>query len=148
MTFLVHESDALAKKTGDTTSCTYSSMAAGIARAIFHSYEIASRGATVLEQSENPKNELNDFERILATHGTLQESFLLKVIEKMKGAGARDELLQLLGGTWFDFNEGFDVTLLKVHGEEQIRLTYKKGDYTFDEIVPVSVIEEIIEEGK
>lgn len=148
MPFLVHESDTLAKETGDTVSSTYSSMAAGIAEIIYRNFQAASRGASILEQSEHPENELNDFERILATHGTIQECFLLKVAEKMKGVAARDEMLPLVGENGFDFNEGFDVTLSKEKGEEQIRITYIKGDYVFDEVVPASVIEEIIAEGK
>lgn len=123
-------------------------MAANIAEIIYRNFKAASRGASILEQSANPKNENNDFERILATHGAIQESFLLKVVEKVNGAAARDALLLLIGENGFDFTEGFDVTLSKENGRENIRITYKKGEYTFDEIVPISVIEEIIEEGK
>ena len=148
MSFLVHESDALAKERGDTTSSTYSGMAASIAGIVSRNFNAASRGASMLEQSEHPENEPNDFERIFATHGGSQECFLLKVLEKTKGSAARDEFLSRLAGNGFDFTEGFDVTLSKDNGEEQIRITYKKDNYVFDEVVPVSVIEEIIAEGK
>lgn len=147
MSFLVHESDSLAQESGDTTSSTYSRMAANIAQIIYRNFKAASRGASMLEQSEHPENELNDFERVLATHATIQESFLLKVVEKMKGETARDELLSIIGESGFGYTEGFDATLSKENGEEQIRITYKKGDYVFDEIVPASVIKEIAEEG-
>lgn len=147
MAFLMRESDDLAKEYGDTTSCTYSRMAANIARIIYQNFQAAKRGAAVLEQSKNQKNELNDFERILATHGTIQESFLLKVVEKLKGIEARDAFFLVIGEKWFDFTEGFDVTLSKENGEEKIRITYKKGAFLFDEIVSVGIIEEIISEG-
>ena len=148
MSFLVNESDGLARDTGDTTSSTYSRMAANIAGIIHRNYEVATRGASIFEQSGNPKNQQNDFERILATHGAIQECFLLKVAEKVKGVVERNALLVAIGENGFDFTEGFDATFSKENGQEQIRITYKKGKYAFDEVVPVSVIEKIIEEGK
>lgn len=148
LSFLLNESDALAKEKGDTESSTYSRMAADVANIIYRNFKAASRGASILEQSEHPENEPNDFQRILATHGGIQESFLLKAVEKLKGVAERDKLFALIGGNAFDVTEGFDVTLTKEGGEEKIRITYTKGDYTFDEIVPVSVIEEIIAEGE
>lgn len=147
MTFLIHESDAFAKGISDTSSSTYSRMAANIAGIIYGNFKTASRGASILERSANSENESHDFERILATHATTQECFLLKVAEKVRGVTARDELLSVIGENGFDVTEGLDVTLLKEDGQEQIRITYKKGNYSFDEIVPASVIEEIIEEG-
>lgn len=148
LSFFVHEGDVLAKETGDDASSTYSSMARNIAEIVFNNYKVAIRGASILEQSQNPENKQNDFERVLATHAIIQECFLLKVVEKTRGVSERDQLLSLIGGDGFDNIEGFDVILSKENDEEKIRVTYKKGDYVFDEIVPVSVIEEIIEEGK
>ncbi len=148
MTFLVHTSDTFAKENGDTNSSTYSRMAANIARTVYRNFEVASRGASILEQSEHPENEINDFERILVTHATIQESFLLKVVEKIQGIAARDNLLTLIGENGFGYTEGFDVTLSKENGDEQIRIVYKKGDYVFDEVIPLVVIKEIIDEGE
>lgn len=148
LSFLLNESDALAKEKGDAASSTYSRMAANIAGIIRRNFEAASRGARRLEKSGNSENEGNDFRRILATHGGIQESFLLKLVEKTKGIAARDMLFSSIGGNGFDFTEGFDVTLSKENGEEKIRVTYKKGEYVFDEFVPVEVIQEIMEEGK
>ncbi len=145
--WLINESDQLAKETGDTYQSTYSRMAGNIAGLIYKTYLAASRGAKILEQSQNEGNETNNFERILGTHGTLPESFLLKLVDKMHGAEARDKLLKTIG-TGFGVTEGFDVKLSKKDGQEQIRITYKKGEYTFDEIVPATTLEEIIKEGE
>jgi len=147
MPFLVHESDALAKLEGDQVSSTYSRMAANIAKIVYKNYEVALRASSILDKSENPENEQNDFERVLATHGTIQESFLLKVIEKMKGESARDELLEIVGLNGFDFIEGFDVTLAPEGDAIQIRLTYKKDTYILDEIVPPEIVKQIVDEG-
>ena len=147
LSFLVHESDALARESGDTASSTYSRMAANVANIIHRNYDAASRGASVLEKSVNPDNEKHDFERILATHGTIQECFLLKVVEKLKGVAERDQLLKVAGNNGFGYVEGFDATFVKTNGEVVMRITYKKGDYTLDEIVPMAVIEEIQQEG-
>lgn len=147
LSFLLHESDAAVRASGDTTSSTYSRMAANIAGIIYRNYQTASRGASMFERSEHSQSEHNDFERILATHGAIQECFLLKAVEKVKGIAAHDALLAVIGEKGFDFTEGFDVTLSKENGMRQIRITYKRGEYVLNEIVPVSVIEEIIEEG-
>lgn len=146
MSFVVRESDAVAKESGDMTSSTYSRMAANIAGIIYRNFEAASRGAAILEQSQNPKNELNDFERILSTHAGTQESFLLKLVGKIKGEEARDALLSLIGENGFEYVEGFDVTLSKENGKEKIRITYRKDGYIFDEIVPADIIKEIADE--
>ncbi len=147
MSFLVKESDQLAQESGDTTSSTYSRMAANIASIIYRNFEAASRGASILKQSENPQNKANDFERILATHGTIQESFLMKVAEKVKGIEERDALILAVGEGGFGFNEGFDAVLSKENGKEKIRITYKKGEYVFDEVVSPEIIREIMGEG-
>lgn len=143
LSFLVHESDALAKESGDIKSSTFSRMAANIAGIIAKNYVVAARGAKILDQSANPVNEKNNFERILVTHATVQESFLLKVVERIKGIDERDELIKLIGENGFGYTEGFDVTLSKENDEERIRLTYKKGDYIFNEVIPISLINEI-----
>ena len=143
MSFLINESDLFAQEKGDMNSSTYSRMAANIAGIIYKNFEVASRGASILEKSTNVENKKNDFERIFVTHATIQESFLLKVVEKVKGTAERDTLLSLIGEDGFGYTEGFDVTLSKENGQEKIRVVYKKGDYIFDEIVPVSTIKEI-----
>lgn len=144
LSFLVHESDVLAKETGDINSSTFSRMAANVAGIIVKNYDVAVRGAAMLDQSVNPANEQNDFERILATHATVQESFLLKLIEKMKGIDERDALLSLIGENGFDYVEGFDVVLTKEGSEERIRIKFQKGDFVFDEIVPIELIKELV----
>ncbi|MEI8096637.1 MAG: hypothetical protein WCG73_00870 [Candidatus Moraniibacteriota bacterium] len=148
MSFIVHESDIIAKETEDVSSSTYSRMAANIARIIYRNFEIASRGASVLAQSENTENKQNDFERIIATHAGIQESFLFKVVEVIKGREEREALLSLIGETGVDFTEGFDVILSKENGEEKIRIVYKKGEYVFDEVVSADSLKRIIEEGE
>jgi hypothetical protein len=147
MSFVVNESDKLAKETGDEESSTYSRMAARVAGIIYDNVETAIRGAEILAQSSNPKNAPNNFERILATHATVQESFLLKVVEKVQGYKERDALLALIGENGFDFVEGFDVLLSKEGDEEKIRITFKKGDYVFDELISKELLKEIADGG-
>lgn len=148
LSFFVNESDSLAREIGDTKSSTYSKLAANIAGIVYKNFQAASRGVSVLEQSKSTENAQNDFERIFATHGIIQESFLLKVAEKVKGIAERDTLLSVIGENGFDYVEGFDAILSKENGEEQIRIVYKKGDYVFNEVVPETVIQEIISEGQ
>lgn len=144
LSFLVHESDALAEETGDINSSTFSRMAANVARIIIKNYDVAVRGAAILDQSVNPANKKNDFERILATHATVQESFLLKLVERVRGIQERETLLSLIGENGFDYVEGFDVVLSKEGSEEKIRIKFQKGDFILDEIVPIEVLKELV----
>jgi hypothetical protein len=43
----------------------------------------------------------------LGSHGGVTESFLLKVIEKIKGVAERDRFVSIIGNQ-FDFLEGFE----------------------------------------
>ncbi len=148
ISFLVQESDTLAREYKDAVSSTYSEMAGNIASIILKNYEVASRGSRILEQSENPENETNDFSRILATHATIQECFLIKLTEKLKGVDARDELMAVIGDKGFDYNEGFSTEVSVELGEVQVRIKYKKGDFVLNEIVSPEILKQISQEGE
>jgi broad specificity phosphatase PhoE len=151
--FVVQNSDKRAEELGDQTNSTYGRMAGGIAEIVEKYIKVADRWHELVNDEKKQYEEM--MERFLGSHGGVTESFLLKVVEKTKGVAERDKLLTVIGNQ-FDFLEGFDVEVVKGAKDEKpsVRVKYEKKDtkggepYKFDEVVPIEVIEEIIEEGK
>jgi hypothetical protein len=151
--FVVQNSDRRAKGLGDQTNSTYSRMAGGIAEIVDKYIKVADRWHELVNDEKKQYEEM--MERFLGSHGGVTESFLLKVVEKTKGAEERDRLLAVIGNQ-FDFLEGFDVEVVKGKKDEKpsVKVKYEKKDtrggelYKIEEVVPIEVIEEIIREGK
>lgn len=150
LTFLVNESDNLAKQEHDTTGATYSRLASNIAD-IIKKYTIITDRWDALVKSGTYKNE--NLERFFGTHGGVADSFLLKIVEKFKGTAERDRLVDLIPDQ-SDFMEGFDVTITGRDQERRLHITYHKVNdenpdehFVFDEDIPLSVLDDIIAEG-
>ena len=148
--FLVEESDNLAKEEHDFNASTYSRQASNIAKIVKKHASVASRLSTSIKNNEN--KDLN-FERFLGTHGGVVESFLLKVIEKVKGVEERNRLLDFMPNQ-FDYTEGIDITLANEGSNQTMHILFKKEDkknreknFVFDEDIPLTVIDDIIKEG-
>ena len=147
MRFLVNRSDKLAIETGDQKASTYSRQASDVAKIVNKYIQVGERWNQLVESGayEDPK-----LERFLGSHGGVVESFLLKVVERVKGVLERDKLLMLMPHQ-FDYTEGIDVTLVG-HGPEQtIHIVFRKIDpqnpdrnFEFNEDVPREIIEEIM----
>ena len=152
--FIVEESDKLAKETSDTSGATYSRKAADIARIIEKYIKISPRWNQMVNQVVNEKSEKKytpTLERYFATHQGMQESFLLKVIEKTDGMESRDEFVKSLSGVGFGFIEGFETQIVtKPDKSIVLRLKYNENSkgFSFEREVPVSMIKEIIGEDK
>ncbi len=161
--FVVEDSDRIAKELGDKETSTYSKMASGIAEIIEKYAKVADRWHELVNDEKKEYEETMD--RFLGTHQSVPESFLAKLIEKTKGVAERDKLVSVLNNQGFGFAEGFDVEVIKRTKDEKpsIRVKYEKTQrkkdegeimpreevvYTFDEVVPIEIIEEIIKEGK
>lgn len=151
--FLAEESDSLAEKVGDKEGSTYSRQAGGVAEIIKKYVAVSGNWSKLVEDGKYTDPKL---ERFLGSHGGVTESFLLKVIEKMKGTAERDKLIGLIPNG-FDFTEGFEVACENSSpgAEPRLHITYKRNDekdpsknFEFDEYVPPEVINEIIEENK
>ena len=80
------------------------------------------------------------------------ESFLLKLIEGVKGTGERDRLVKALGNNGFDFSEGYeiDITTENAGEEPKMHIRYTKPakgnneEFVFDEDIPLGLVEEIV----
>lgn len=148
LSFLIQESDILAKEFGDTKSTTYSRAAANIAKVIEKYLRIASRWEAIVE---DPKKEYKDtLERFLGTHQGNTESFLAKAIELTKGVEERDKFMNALGGRGFAYVEGANIEILN-HGDGKptIKVSYRnetdsENPFVFEEIIDSELLEKII----
>ena len=143
--FIVQESDQKSAELQDAASDTYSRMASRIASLVKKYITIAPRFDALVADPE--KNYTNTMERFLGTHQGVAESFLAKVIEKMRGVAERDRLVVALGNKGFDFTEGFEFDIQSLaNGERKLHLSFKKEkegseSFVFDEDVPMEVVD-------
>lgn len=153
MEFLVNESDKLAQETGDTKSSTYSNMAANIASVIKKYEGVASRWDELAnDESKGYDKTLN---RLFGTHQTIQESFLAKLITKMKGPDELAKFVKILKNQGVGFSEGCTVDIVTEEKGEtpRVHVTYTKEgatpeeSFVFDENISPELIDEIIAEG-
>jgi len=149
--FLVSESDKVAKELGDDKTLTYSKSARQIAEIIKKYLTISPRWNELVV--DKTKNYSDTLERFMGTHQTVPESFLAKIIEKIKGLEERDKFIEMLGNKGFDYTEGFDLEILNTSSGPVIHIYYKRArdkeePYIFDQEVNIELIDEIINEGK
>ena len=149
--YLVENGDVRAKDLNDAVNSTYSGQASGVAEIVSKYISVLGNWEKLVEggKYQDPK-----LERFMGSHGGVTESFLLKVIEKMKGVEERDHLVALMPNG-FDYTEGFEMSISEKGGEPIVHLTYRKlndngpeKNFEFDEDVPANIIEEIAVEGK
>jgi len=155
--FLIDESDALAKETGDTENSTYSSQASGIADLVLKYVDVSQNWdrlyrADHAPEKENPKGYTETLERLLGTHQGIGESFLAEVIKRTEGEERRDAFVESLGNQGFGDVEGFELDISRREGGEPIiRITFNKEyrkdgedkSFSFDRDVSSDIIEEI-----
>lgn len=144
--WVVEESDRIAEEMHDTEQYSYSRSAKAVAEVILKYLHIAPRWQ---ELSQDTEKYTDTLERYLGTHLGVQESFLAKVIEKMKGVEERDKFVSALNNQGFDFTEGFKAEIQNHSGAEPtIHISYSKekdGEkiFEFDEDVPSQLLQEI-----
>ncbi len=146
--YYVEESDRKLVELGvDKKLDTYSSLASKIAELIAKYLKILPRWEELVKDEE--KNYEPVLERFTATHQSVGESFLAKVIEVTKGVAERDAFVAALNNQGFDFAEGFNTEIVKDGEEEKVHITFKKEKdgqaiFEYDEVLPREVIEGII----
>jgi hypothetical protein len=148
--FLVERSDALAIETNDQLASTYSRQASDIAKIVKKYISVSNQWNKLVDSGKYKDPKL---ERFLGTHGGVAESFLLKVIEKMKGIEERNKLIDLIQNQ-FDYTEGFDIALTKQGDQQTLHISYRRinekdsdNNYIFEEDVPLDIIDSIADEG-
>lgn len=157
LSFLVEESDKLAKETGDTQQSTYSSMASGVADLIVKYAKVSQNWdrlyrADHAPEKENPKGYEDTLERLMGSHQGIGEAFLCEVMKRTEGEDTRDAFVESLNNKGFGDVEGFDLDIsMREGGEPVIRITFSKEyqkdgetrSFSFDREVPSDILEEI-----
>lgn len=157
LAFNVYESDALAEKLGDAKSITGNRGAANMAEVLMKYAKVGANFDKIISDPAKQEQYGKVLERFIASHMGTPDVFLAKAIEKIKGVSERDQFIQVLQNQGFSPREGFDVEIDTITGQDepQIRIKYEKVNpennemfYNFDEVVPLKILQEMIEEGK
>jgi|SRR3989344_523788 len=145
--FMINESDALAKETGDEVSSTYTRLAAQVAELVKKYIEIGNNFHKIVEEDpEKYKQFQNQMERFMGTHNTVSDSFVAKLIEKHKGVKERERFIQVLGPLGFKEAEGFQIEITNRGALQEIKLNVKVGDQVWDLIVDPTLLDEMIKD--
>ncbi|MFA5051979.1 MAG: hypothetical protein WC544_02860 [Patescibacteria group bacterium] len=154
--YMARESDALAEELHDKKSTTYS-RAAGNVASVLEKYMRVGRNYDKLIQDPSKKDEYGSvLERFLGSHMGVVDLFLTKLVDKVKGTAEQDKLIAALNKQGFSYQEGFDVVIDTIPGQDEplVRLKYEKKDdegkelFSFNEVIPKDILRQLIEEGK
>lgn len=147
--YIVEESDGRAEELGlEDTVLTCSTQASKIAQIIQKYFRILPRWQNLIEDKEKAYKPI--MERFLGSHQSTSESFLAKLIEKVKGREESDKFVSALDGKGFDFSEGFKAEVMNNEAQEEVvRITFKKEKdgnvvFEFDEVISREIIESLI----
>jgi hypothetical protein len=159
--YIYRESDQDKAEFGENIYA-YSDFAANVAKVIKEGLLYTGYN---FQQDKNPTAdvELNEKWVYCGSHGGITESFLLKVVGKTAALKetdpkkavdaqkqAQEELLEVWDGNGFGFSESIRVEVFDFGTiqDEQLRVRYQNQakNYTFDQIVPVEILDEIIAE--
>ncbi len=148
--YLVEQSDKRAEELSvEPGVCSYSNQASQIAEIVERYMEAFPRYEKLVEEKTEVDEKLT-MERFLASHQSVLESFLAKVIEQTKGKTERDAFVAAVNDQGFSFAEGFNVEIATDEsGEEKAHITYKKEKdgqaiFEYDEFVSVELIQSLI----
>lgn len=145
---LLLESDAKAEEFGDPEAETGMTYTSRLSEVISRYVKAANRWNELVSDEEDYDDTLT---RIFGTHAGVNEAFLGKIIEKVKG---EDELRKFIAKIpeGFDYNEGFDLNIVtNDKGEKKVMITYEhvnqdgEVDFRFDEELDPKTLESFIE---
>ncbi len=147
---IVEKHDVQIKETGfDKGETTYAVQARNIAGIIERYAQIAPRWDELVQ--DKTKIHEDTLERVLATHGGISESFLLDVIQRLKGEEERNNFVGLFPNG-FDYVQGFEVDILTTANEPlkiHLKVKVPKVDgenFVFEEDVSLELLQQIIKD--
>lgn len=125
--FLVYQSDALAKETGDDESFTYKKAVQNIGGILKKYLKVSDRWDDIVQNDDKEKYSTNTLKRFLATHQGVSECFLAEVIKQRLGQEKLDIFINILDNAGFDFVEGYKIDIETLNnGEKNIRVIFSK----------------------
>lgn len=144
---LLLESDEKAEELAEEEVETGSTYASRLSEIILRYMKVSDRWNELVEENEEYDKTLT---RIFGTHAGICESFLGKVIEKVKSREELEKFINLIPGG-FDYNEGFDLdVLITPDGKKKIKIKYEHKDedgeidYAFNEEVDPDILRSLI----
>lgn len=147
MPIYIQESDQRALETNDTENDTYTRKAADIAEIVLRYAKVGNNFNSLVQETDKYEKNNNQLERYLGTHATVAESFLLKLLEKLNGVEARDELAKVLDHG-FEETQGYRVEIVNAGKEQEIIVHFKTKEGSQQISTTVDLIEEIVKEGE
>jgi hypothetical protein len=140
----VTESDNVVRAEKDSTSTSYSRLAGNVAELVDKYMKIYPRWKQITESDPDKYASYhNELQRFMGTHQSVSEAFLMKVLEKTKGAEAVTSFIDSLKDkNGFGSSEGFTVQILESEGEQQLIVKFRDEEWQ----TSPAVIDEIIDE--
>ncbi|MGB5019132.1 MAG: hypothetical protein WBO66_05400, partial [Candidatus Moraniibacteriota bacterium] len=129
MPWVIDESDQSAIKNGDTGSSTFTRMTGNLAEIISRYATVSDNFQRIVTHDSEKKYEAtgNQLERYIGTHLGISECFVAKVLEKLKGAEAKDEFVKSVGSGFLE-GEGIHIEIINTGSEQNISMTYTVKD--------------------
>ncbi len=150
--YIIQESDAMVLRKNDLEDYSYTRSSGKVAEVVKKYVDASARWDELANDPEKDYGKV--LERFIGSHAGIVDTFLLRLIEKLRGPEERDRLVKALdGGVGFKPGEGFEIHIdtLKGQNAPRIRVQFerkgKDGEsvaYSLDEEVPVEVLDELI----
>lgn len=145
--FFLEESDNLVKETKDSETDSYSRVAADIASLIAREMKVGNNFNKIAKNEPEKYGEKgklgNQLKRYLGTHSVIGECFYMKVLEKISGM---DKAREFMKKGFFDFQEGFKVTIVNNNKGQRVMLEGVRGNEDI-ELTP-EILKDIISDAK
>ena len=147
MVYMIRESDNLALERNDKELTSYTRAAGNIAEIVAKWVGVGKNFNKIVEKKPEKYAEFkNQLERYFGSHQGVLESFLLKVVEKIGGVEARDEVLALMPAGFKEL-QGFRIDIENQgKGMQVIHLSAEVGDKKINLELTQELLEEMIEE--
>lgn len=151
--YLAEESDQRAIELSDKESATLSRYAGNVAEIIYDKQKMAGNFHKLVETDrEKYKHYNNRLERYLGTHAGVQESFIVKVLEKVGEDSKRQAFMEAYPNGFKEL-QGMNIEISTRGREQKIFLTYevpdKSGKQKTERIeLTGDILEQLIEERR
>lgn len=146
LNWLTQDSDRQVIEHKDLETTSYLRQAGNIAELVARYQTVSNNFNRLVTDSNKQEKHGQKLERYLATHQTVLESFVAKVLEIQEGLSARDDFNEKLGNGW-DEMEGARIDILNDSHGQRIFIAYKDGDKKEQELlIKPETIEQIIKE--
>lgn len=150
MDWVINDSDKSAIEKHDTESSTFTRMAGNVASIVQRYTKIGSNFNRIASKTDKYEESGNQLERYLGTHQGIAESFVAKVLGKVKGEKIKDEFVASVA-SGFDETEGVHIEIINKGDEQHILMRYtikdpENGDREEELQFGSEILEEIIKD--